>query len=241
MSTRSLCLSLSLVASLGAIGISPATAGSEPALPSRAVSPFPIDTTELAEQLCGEEDPEGGKKPNVECHAFVKYVKSGPAAPNALRLTSAEPVSTPCGLWDALLTLDPVRLRPVSGDVSRSTSKEAAPGVSAMVLEMSTRLRFAHQETGRIVDFALRPGRGTGSWSLSRIGGSPDPVRLAVEGSDDGTLTFEGCIPADIYNDPNYYFDPEEQCEVCPEEDPSDEETGGDSVDSAMVSMSSES
>jgi hypothetical protein len=129
------------------------------------------------------------------------------ASVSFVHFTSA-PVATSCGLWDAALTLAPIRLQPVP--------------------EMTVNLRLTNRETGRIADFVLRPGAGlAGPWALSSNGKSPAPTFLADEededdDGEDDVIVFEGCIPAWVLKDPKYKIDPDQDCAICPEDDSSD-------------------
>jgi len=227
MCARSSCLFLSLLASLWAIGVAPATA--DPvfhthkvglALPSSPVSAIPIDATALAEQICDENPSKWGGGPLVMCQATVKHLKemaTGPdASASALRLVSAKPVVTSCGLWDATLTLDPIRLRPVSQKGSRR-------GVSALILEMKTNLHLANRKTGQTADFALLPGSGpAGRWVLAPTGERPNLILADESDDDDDVISFEGCIPAWVYKDPSFTVIPKDGCEACPDDQSSD-------------------
>lgn len=227
MNVRPFCLCLPLLASLGILGASPAAAGSEIhagemelALPASPVAVIPIDTAALAEQIC-EEDP-SKRRILVTCHAIVKSqdvadLETGAAgAPASALRVSAEPVTTPCGLWNATLTLAPIRLQPVFQKAFEEVSDDAERAVSAMVLEMSTNLRLANRETGQTIDFALHPGDGTDPWGLTLTGRSRASILFADK--SDRPLVFEGCIPRKYYDNPQYEVIDEEGCGACPEE-----------------------
>lgn len=228
MRVRPSCLCLSLLASLWAGGAAPATAADVShsgtvglSLSPRSVSGIPIDVTAVSDQVC--EDAQG-KSPLVQCHVIVKnesvqiQVLGKQAWTDELQLAGAEPLATPCGLWDTTLTLDPGVSQPASPIAFEARPDDLERGLFATALEMSTVLHLVHRETGRTADFPLRLALGlAGPWVFASAN-PPAAGRLfllADQREDGQVITFENCIPAWVLDDPYLVVVPTAGCEIC--------------------------
>ncbi len=225
MNFRRSCLCISLLAFLAASGAAPVAASDVVlVLPLSSASAFPIMIPNLAEEVCTEP-----KRAIVECHVIVidplkpsPAEEEGPASP--MPLAGGNMVITPCGVWDARLTLDPLRLQPASPVFFQEVPGDPGHGVFAVILENRPNLHLTNRETGQTIDFALHPMPGlTGSWAVTTTTESPDPVLGRV-------ITFKNCIPQWVYTTDGYKVIPEEGCEPCPDVTPAseqvEEETG---------------
>lgn len=224
MSVRPSCLCLSLLAILGG-SVAPASAENVVhsgtvglTLSPGSISGIPLDVTALAGQVCDEEQ---GRRPMAQCHVIVKNghtridAAEGLASAGDLRFTGAEPLSTPCGLWDTSLTLDPALPQPASPLALEERPDDPGSGLFAVVLEMNTNLRLVHRETGRTADFPLRLGLGlAGPWVVEPTS-TGSRLHLLADRRGEMVITFESCIPVWVFDDPNYVVIPKEGCEIC--------------------------
>lgn len=231
MGFRSCCLGLAVLSALEACGASPAkaapitvtgTAGFTLA-PDR-VSSIPLDLKEIP--LCNFDRPGGYL---VTCIAVVKpedsdfqatFTDAGAVA-DALQLASAEPLSTPCGLWQVEVTLDPTRTQPLSPMVFDESSPDPGSGLFAGVLKMETNLHFTNLETGQTVDFPLPLGLGlAGPWTLAPAGtceaGEPARLLPLAQPGPAEVLVFEDCFPVWILGRSTFTIAEDSNCQICP-------------------------
>lgn len=207
MNIRLSCLCISLLAFLGASGVAPVAAGEVVlVLPPSSATALSIEIPNLPEEVCPP------KEAIVECHVIVKDPPEPPAPIpeiGATELAGGSVVTTPCGVWDAELTLDPARLQPASPVFFQEVPGDPDHGVLAVILENRPHLHLANRETGQTADFALRPMPGlAGSWAVTSIAESPAPLTQRV-------ITFENCIPAWVFGDPLYEVIPDARCRSC--------------------------
>lgn len=227
MSIRPSRLCLSLLAFLWAGGVASAEEVFLSGETSLSVSPtsvsgIPIDVGALAGEICGEPQ---ASRALVQCHVIVKNVAAPiiiddeeDATVEGLRLAGAEPLETPCGLWDTTLTLDPDLPRPASPIAFTEKPGDPGHGLFAAVLEVNTRLHLVHRKTGRTADFPLRLGLGlAGPWTVAPPVAPSTAGRLLLlaDRKDDEVVVFEQCIPAWVLEDPHFLVVPDEGCKIC--------------------------
>jgi len=221
MSFQSPRVCLSVLVSLWALGVAPATAGNLVPISSRLGSGIAIDPRTLSPQLCGT--PWLSPKPLVKCHLIVPnevgtmLVDPSEGKVIDLHFTGAEPLPSTCGRWDILLTLDPTLPQPVSPFIFEERPDNPERGLFAAVLKMNTNLHLENRETGQTVDIPLLLGLGlAGPWTLASPTGSATEKQLLLlaDREADRLIPYEDCVPAKVLNDPR--FDVElNDCRIC--------------------------
>lgn len=158
-----------------------------------AVSFLAVDSVALSgESLCRgtvSVDVWGTLSPRGECDLSVAtpppigvYVDDGVPDSGTLRvaaqplgstvLPGAEPISTPCGLWDVSLILDPGGAQPVSQLVLHPDGADPAQGVFAGVMKLSGRYHFANRDKRSTLDVpAVASLDLSGHWAAVPDGG----------------------------------------------------------------------
>lgn len=198
---------LFLLATLWAGGAASVTAS--PLLPPGIVELTPSPEA-IARQACDVLENPGGTlskchiRPDLLWNSDLKSGGAGAPA-DALRFVSTEAIVTPCGTWDARLTLAP--------SLSLEDPRHG-------ILEIRARLDLTHQATGRTVDYPLVLELGlAGPWVPAAPGerrGTPPRRSEPALGSKGDE---EDCIPAWVFEaDPELAIELQlEGCEACPD------------------------